>query len=414
MDKEPRFRWLLVFLGSLINLCMGGVYAFSVFRKPLENFWGISATLSGLPFTIFLGVFSIMMAVSGGLLERWGPRRTGFVGAILVGLGWILAGLSPHIWVLAFTYGVIGGAGVGMLYGAPIAVVARWFPDRKGLALGLTVMGFGLAPLFIAPIINALLGYVGPLRTFLYLGAAFLLILPAMSLPLRYPKPGWSPAKLPADHARKAPARELNRREMLRTSTFYALWGCFALGSLAGLIAVGIAAPFGQEVAGVSATVAAYAVSAFAVFNGLGRVFFGWLVDKIGPRRTAVFSFALVLLASLALVLGGRGNVPLYLLCFAMLWMNYGGWLAIAPAATAAFFGSRDYGRNYGIMFTAYGTGGILAGIISGFIRDLTGSYLGVFYLVMGFVTMGILLAFLGLHGPREVKRPLNASVRLK
>ncbi|HOD73845.1 MAG TPA: MFS transporter, partial [Candidatus Bipolaricaulis anaerobius] len=145
-------RWGYVALGFVANVCMGAVYAFSVFRKPLEELWGISATSSGLPFMVFLAVFALGMALAGGLVERWGPRKTGILGGILVGLGWILAGFSPNIGVLTLFYGVIAGAGVGVAYGCPIAVAGRWFPDRRGLAVGLTLAGFGASALVVAPI----------------------------------------------------------------------------------------------------------------------------------------------------------------------------------------------------------------------------------------------------------------------
>ncbi len=400
--RELRGRWLFVALGFLVNLCEGGIYAFSVFRKPLEERLSIGATASGLPFTVFLAVFAVTMAVSGGLLERWGPRKTGILGGILVGLGWVLAGLWPNVALLVLFYGVLSGAGVGLLYGAPIAVVTRWFPDRKGLAVGLTLMGFGLSALVIAPVLSTLINSVGPLRTFTYLGLVFLAVLPVLAAPLRYPRPGWRPPGWVPANGHSSLGPDLDRKAMLRTRTFYVLWLTFTFGSMAGLMAVGIAAPFGKEVAGLSPRMAALAVSAFAMFNGLGRPLFGWLADRITPRYAAILSFALILAAAVALDVGGKGHPALYFLAFAVFWLNLGGWLAIAPTATAIFFGAKDYGRNYGLTFTAYGAGGILAGTISGLVRDLTGSYLAVFFPVMGLACAGLVLAVWGLRPPQE------------
>ncbi|MCK4683097.1 MFS transporter, partial [Candidatus Bipolaricaulota bacterium] len=169
-------RWIFVLVGMLMNICLGAVYAFSVFKTPLQDLWGISATQSSLPFMIFLAVFAVAMALAGGLVGSWGPKRTSILGGILVGAGWILSGFAPNITWLTLFYGVIGGAGVGILYGCPIAVAAKWFPDKKGLAVGLTVMGFGLSALIMAPIMRALIASpaVGPMKTFTYLGFAFL------------------------------------------------------------------------------------------------------------------------------------------------------------------------------------------------------------------------------------------------
>ncbi len=395
-------RWTYVGLGFLINVCAGAVYAYSLFRKPLEELWALTATLSGLPFVVFLAVFAVTMALAGGLLDSWGPRRVGLLGGILVGLGWILAGFSQDIGLLTFFYGVLAGAGVGLVYGCPIAVASTWFPERRGLAVGLTVMGFGASPLITAPLLSLLIASFGPLRTFTTLGVVFLFMLVVLVLPLRYPPQGWaSPAKQgPAKRA----GLDLEPREVLRAPTFYALWTTFALGCLAGLLAIGIAAPFGQEVVGLSGPLAALAVSVFAVFNAAGRPLFGWLTDRLTPRYAAALSFSLILLAALPLGLFGRSNLGLYFLGFSLLWLNLGGWLAIAPTATAAFFGLKNYGRNYGLVYTAYGVGAIAGNVLSGMLRDLTGEYLFVFLPVAGLAALGLGLALVGLRSPSPKK----------
>ena len=391
-----RQRWVFVGIGSLANLCMGAVYAFSVFRKPLEELWGLTATLSGLPFMVFLAVFAGTMALAGGLLDSWGPRGVGLLGGSLVGLGWLLAGFSPNIGLLTLFYGVLAGAGVGLAYGCPIAVAGRWFPDRRGLAVGLTVMGFGASPLVTAPLMSVLIANFGPLHTFTVLGGILFFLLVFLALPLRYPPQGW--ALSTPQRSSKHPSWDLAPREALRTPTFYALWVTFTLGCLAGLMAIGIAAPFGQEVVGLSRSLAALAVSVFAIFNAGGRPLFGWLTDRLTPRYAAALSFGLILLASVTLGLFGRGNLGLYFLGFGILWMNLGGWLAIAPTATAAFFGLKHYGRNYGMVYTAYGVGAIAGNVLSGILRDLTGEYLFVFLPVAGLAALGLGLAILGLR----------------
>ncbi|MBC7093729.1 OFA family MFS transporter [Candidatus Bipolaricaulota bacterium] len=390
-------RWLFVGFGLLANVCLGAVYAFSVFRKPLEDLWGIKATESGLPFMVFLATFALGMAFAGGLVERWGPRKTGILGGILVGIGWILSGFSPNVLVLTLLYGVVGGAGVGVAYGCPIAVATKWFPDRKGLAVGLTVMGFGISALVVAPITGALIGSVGVLRTFTCLGIAFLAALVVLALPLRFPPAGWRPAGW-AGAAAKAGTVELDRNEMVRTASFYALWATYTIGCLSGLMAIGIAAPFGREVACLSASLSALAVSVFAVFNGAGRPLFGWLTDRLTPRYAALVSFGLILLAAAALWRWGEGSAIVYFIAFSVLWLNLGGWLAIAPTATATFFGTKHYGKNYGLVFTAYGAGAILGNVLSGVLRDATGTYLAVFPPVMALAALGLVVALVGLR----------------
>lgn len=395
-------RWILVATGLLINVCLGSIYAFSVFRKPLESLWGITSSQSGYPFMVFLAVFAVAMPLAGSLVARWGPKKTTMLGSLLVGTGWVAASFSPDITVLTILYGVLGGAGVGIVYGCPIAVVAKWFPQKSGLAIGLTVMGFGISALVIAPLMKTLIDQpgIGILNTFLYLGVAFLVVIMLLAQLLSFPPTGWVPAGVKTASAATdlMPSLNLSRREMLKTRSFYALWATYTIGCLAGLMAIGIASPVGTELAQLDATTAAFAVSLFAIFNGLGRPLFGALADKLGPKHTAIVSFTMILGASLLLFFFGQNNAMLYLFAFCVLWMCLGGWLALAPTATGIFFGKLHYAQNYGLVFTAYGTGAILGTLLSGSVKDLTGSYLHAFAIVSGLAILGMLIAAIGLN----------------
>ncbi len=401
MDAE-KGRWLLVLVGLLINVCLGSIYAFSVFRKPLETLWGITSSQSGYPFMVFLAVFAMVMPLAGNLIARWGPKKTTMLGGMLVAAGWVTASFSQDINTLTVLYGVIGGAGVGIAYGCPIAVVAKWFPQKSGLAIGLTVMGFGISALVTAPLLKTMIGHpdIGIMNTFLYSGLAFGVIITLLALLLSFPPAGWMPAQSEAASAVTSalPVWNLDRQEMLKTPSFYALWATYTIGCLAGLMAIGIASPVGTEIAKLDATTAALAVSLFAVFNGLGRPIFGAITDKMGPKHTAMLSFTLILAASLSMSFFGYENAMLYLAAFCVLWMCLGGWLALAPTSTGIFFGKQHYAQNYGVVYTAYGAGAILGTLISGNIKDITGSYLGAFPIVAGLAVLGMLIAALGLN----------------
>lgn len=393
-------RWLFVLVGLLINVCLGSIYAFSVFRKPLEILWGITSSQSGYPFMVFLAVFAMVMPLAGNLIARWGPKKTTMLGGMLVAIGWIAASFSPDIFTLTLLYGVIGGAGVGIVYGCPIAVIAKWFPQKSGLAIGLTVMGFGISALVTAPILKTMIGNpdIGIMNTFLYSGIAFGVIITLLAQLLSFPPADWTLAGSKATATAALPILNLSRQEMLKTPSFYALWATYTIGCLAGLMAIGIASPVGIEVAKLDATMAALAVSLFAVFNGLGRPIFGAITDKLGPKHTAMLSFILIFVASLLMSFFGQDNAMLYLFAFCILWMCLGGWLALAPTSTGIFFGKQYYAQNYGIVYTAYGAGAILGTLISSNIKDITGSYLGAFPIVAGLALLGMIIAAIGLN----------------
>lgn len=394
-----RIGWFLVAIGFLINLCLGAIYSFSVFRKPLEKLWNISATQSGLPFMVFLAVFAVTMAVAGGLIRKWGPRKTSLLGSILVGIGWTGSRFSPNIESLTVLYGIAGGIGVGVAYGCPIAVTAAWFPRRSGFAIGLTVMGFGLSGLVTAPILNELIKTVGPMETFFYSGIVFLLLLASLSLFLRFPGSMDDIARRTSPTATISIGTigDFNRSQMIKTKSFFALWLAYMAGCMAGLMAIGIASPFGIEVAKLDATMAAFSISLFSVFNGVGRPLFGVITDRVAPRNSALLSFGLIFTSSIVLYVFGEGNLFVYLVFFSILWLNLGGWLAMAPTITKILFGAKYYSENYGLIFTAYGAAAIVSTFTSGVLRDITGTYLSVLPVVATLSILGSLVTVAGL-----------------
>ena len=404
--QAERGRWLFVAAGFLINICLGSVYAYSVFRNPVQDLFGSSTFESGLPFMVFLATFAILMFFGGRLIGNIGPKKVGIIGGSLVGGGWILSGIVPaavpSIWALILTYGVIGGAGVGLAYGGPLAVATRWFPDKKGLAVGLTIAGFGGSPFVTANLARPLIESNGPLHTFLVMGVAFLVIVIALSSMLRFPSPDWRPAGMSASAGAGVARPELDTGAMVRTSSFWGLFLAYTIGCLAGLMAIGISSPVATEVIQVNTATAAAMVGVFAIFNGAGRPLFGSLTDRITPRWAATISMLVILVASLVMLRAASGTTTLYAICFAALWLCLGGWLAIAPTSTVAFFGARNYARNYGVVFFAYGIGAILANIISGQSKDLFGSYDTAFIIVAVLAVVGALLSIILLKPPKK------------
>lgn len=401
-------RWVMVILGMLINLCLGSIYSWSVFVKPLTDYFtknlGQSVTANDvlMPFSVFLAFFAIAMPLTGKYIDTLGPRKVTILGGILTGLGWLLASTVTSVQMLYLVYGVIGGIGVGIAYGVPVAVSARWFPDKKGLAVGLTVLGFGFSAFLIANLADFLITQYGIMNTFRIFGIAFIALIVLLALPLRFPAQGWKPSGWSPPVPK--PGEEIcecNRGMMLRTTTFYGLWACFFIGCLSGLMAISIAKPVGTEI-GVEAGLATLLVGFFAIFNGFGRPVFGSLTDRITPRNTALVSFVLISLASVALWMSP--TIPVYIFAFAILWACLGGWLAIAPTATGTYFGTCDYPRCYGIVFLAYGAGAIAGPLLAGFIKDSTGNYMGVFPYILVLAILGFSLGWILIKPPRRQK----------
>lgn len=384
-------------MGMAINLCLGSVYSWSVFVGPLTEYFtknlgeAVTAGEILMPFSVFLAFFAIAMPLTGKYLDTYGPRKIIIAGGILTGLGWILASYATSVLMLFILYGFIGGLGVGIAYGAPVAAAARWFPDRRGFAVGLVLLGFGFSAFITANLAGYLITLTGVMGTFRIFGFIFIILTVLLALPFKFPPVGWIP-KGYSGPACTTEVCSLDLRSMVRTGRFYALWICYFIGCLAGLMAISIAKPVGAEVVGIEAALGTLLVGFFAIFNGGGRPVFGALTDKINPGNTAVLSFLLI--GGASLLLGLFPSVPVYIFAFALLWGCLGGWLAIAPASTARFFGTSDYPRCYGVIFLAYGAGAIAGPQIAGYIREVTGSYQGVFPVVAVLAAFGLIVAF--------------------
>lgn len=387
-------RWLLIPLGIMIQLCLGTAYSWSIFSKPIAKSLDVNTLTGNLPFTILLVTFSIVMPIAGFYIERFGTRSIIAVGAIVMGVGYTLSGFVKSIPLLVITYGIIAGTGIGIVYGAPLAVMAKWFPDRKGLAVGATVIGFGLSPLITAPIAKELIrvnGADGWQITFQYFGVTFALIMLLLAPLMKMPPLGWQP------HGWQPPVKlasnDLSQVPLLKNPAFYSLWLCFAIGSFAGLAAIGTASPVGQDLVKLDSNLATWSVSLFAIFNGIGRPCFGWIVDRFTARIAAIIAYVMILVGAIVMMNATQGSNISYLFAFSLIYFAFGGWLAIAPTATLNLFKTQDYAKNYGIVFTAYGAGALLGTLSIGLLKDVFKSYIPFFYITATLAIVGIILA---------------------
>ncbi len=411
---QEKGRWLFLPLSVLMMLCVGTLYTWSLFRAAVEQSFTLGATASLLPYTVVMVVFALFMPIAGMLIDRFGPRPVALVGTGILGTGYIASGYVANIWQLVITYGLIAGMGSGIIYGTPLAVIARWFPDCKGLAVGLTVMGFGLSPVLTAPLVHYLIDTSGPngwQTTLMLLGVGFTIILGAIATTLHYPPDGWHPPRwappIATLHTTATPA-------ILRNSSFQGLWICLAIAAFAGSGSMGIAAPMAMEWAHLDAGQATWCVSIFAVFNGLNRPLFGWLTDRSSPKIAAIACYMLIMLASGLMLTTPTGNVITYLIAFCLMTGALGGWVAIAPTATLQLCAPEQYSKTYGTVFTASGAGVLLGTLIAGQIRDQFNSYIAFFYVTGGLALVGMIVAETLLPGWTMTSKnaPQNATAQ--
>lgn len=384
-------RWKYVILGIIIMMFLGTVYSYGVFRLSLEQMFRIEAIESGMPYMMALAFYSLFMFLTGKYLEKFSPRVIMLAGGILVSIGWILSSFAPNIMILTITYGCISGAGVGITYGVPMTIVTKWFPEKKGLAVGMVLLGFGLSPLITAPLASILVENYGVMNTFLALGLGFGIVLPILIYPFKYPTE-LDLAQLKHKKVIHSNLNNLDIAGMVKTKSFRGLYLNFIIGTMIGLMIIGMTTNIGVEFCGITSRSGTRLLAVFAVFNGLGRPVFGWITDRLSSKKSMLLSYFLISLAAVLLIIAGKDNELIYIISFSIFWFNLGGWLAIAPASTLRLYGMKNYSRNYGLVFTAYGIGAIIGVSSSGLLLDLLGSYHFVFYYIIALCVIGVVL----------------------
>lgn len=367
-------------------LCLGTVYSYSVFRKSIENYFLVGSTESGLPYMVALAFYAIFMWLTGKFIGKFKPSLIVFVGGIIVALSWIASSFATNILFLTLSYGVLGGAGAGIIYGVPMAVVAKWFPAKKGLAVGIVLMGFGLSPILTAPLAGFMVQNYGLQDTFMILGLVFGLIISILSMVFKFPQSTYNSLLSYNNH------EDLSQQEMIREKSFFALYFNFILGSMIGLMIIGLTGIIGIDLVGIKAENISWYIAFFAIFNGVGRPFFGWVNDKFSVRTAMLLSYGLIVVATVLGALAQTGDSLIYVLAFSLFWFNLGGWLAIAPAATMKLYGMKNYSANYGVVFTGYGIGAILGVATSGIIIDLYHNYQIIFQYILILALLGFIL----------------------
>jgi OFA family oxalate/formate antiporter-like MFS transporter len=350
-------RWGIALAGFFMQVALGAVYAWSVFRDPLKAQFGWSIADITWTFTIAIFVVGVAAFFGGLWLNKKGPRVVALTGGFLYGLGVFLASFSAHkLWWLYLSYGLIGGVGLGFGYIVPVAVLVKWFPDKRGLITGIAVGGFGAGALVTAPVANALIRSVGVLETFAYLGIAYLVVTMFTGFFMQNPPAGWAPEGWTpsATIARQRAAKDYTLGGALATWQWWALWLVLFLNTSAGIALISQEAPVFRQLTGATAAVAAGMVGIVSIGNAAGRIFWAAVSDAITRRWTFVAMF--LLQCALFWLLPSLASTVIVTVVSFIILMCYGGGFGTMPAFAADYFGSKNVGPIYGLMLTAWGT----------------------------------------------------------
>jgi MFS transporter, OFA family, oxalate/formate antiporter len=422
-------RWGIALAGIIVMLCLGTVYSWSIYTNSLIAGFNWSTQDATIPFELAIFFIGIGAVFGGRWQDRVGPRTVTIVGALIWGVGVLLAGLGTQAlgnWWLDLTYGIIGGFGNGMAYVTPVAMVTKWFPDRRGLGSGMVVMGFGLGAFIYNQIFTRLatygaaakpaLAYVkarseaiktgatfdpstyqlspdvvhGVMMLFVYSGIAFIVLGGLCALALRNPPEGYTVAGAKA--AAAGASASYTPGEAMGMGQFYGLWLLLFLNVTAGIFIISNAVPMISEFSGAGAATAALWYGLIAVFNGLGRFFWGWISDQIGRGMTyTVMYLVQVVIFGVVGHLNGLAGV---LICFAIVFLCYGGGFGVMPSFNADLFGTKFMGQIYGMILTAWGVAGVVGPFIAGFVKDKTGSYSGALIWIAVMLVIAAIIPF--------------------
>lgn len=395
--------WKVTFCGLGINLALGILYTWSLFKGAIEKEFGWHGDRLNDPYALCCLVFALAMTIAGRCQDKFGPRLTASIGGLLVGAGFLLCSLSSNygVWLLGF--GVLAGIGIGFGYSSATPAALKWFPpSRTGLIAGLVVAGFGLAPVYLAPVSQYLLGQYMVQKSMLILGIAFTVIVCGLAQFLRNPPSGYVAVASAGSAAKPAVAVHCGPREILRLRKFWLLWAIYLIGSGAGLMVIGSVSGMAKKSMG---TMAFIAVAVMAIGNAGGRILAGTLSDRIGRRQTLCIVLALqaVLMMIAIPVTGSANTIPVVIvLLAALIGANYGANLSLFPSFTKDLWGLKNFGLNYGVLFTAWGLGGLILPRLQQMLTAKSGgSYTTSFLTAGALLLLGAALT-LGLRRPKQ------------
>jgi OFA family oxalate/formate antiporter-like MFS transporter len=407
---KTKNRWLIATSAVGIHISIGSVYAWSNFTNPLVQQFGWSAKQVQFTFSLAILFLGLSAAFLGHFVEKHGPRRAGLLSASFFGIGIFGSGLAVQLGslpLLYIFYGVLGGIGLGVGYIAPVSTLVKWFPDKRGMATGLAIMGFGFAAAISSPIMDSLIKGVGVANTFYILGIAYFLIMCASSLYLERPPEGWMPKgfqeKLQSAKGRmKADLSQLTANESVKTARFWYLWLMLFINVTCGIAILSAAKPLAIESIGLSTAAAAALVGVLGLFNGFGRIGWASISDYIGRPNTYTTFF--VLQIALFALLPMTSSAILFQVMLAIVYTCYGGGFASIPAFIGDMFGTKQLGAIHGYILTAWAAAGLAGPLFAAWMKDTTGSYANSLVFFSGLFVVALLVSILVRFDIRRVR----------
>ena len=386
-----RNRWLIAVAALLVQMCLGSVYAWSVFVKPLMASEGWSQIQVTLTFNMAMACLGIGTVIGGWWQDKVGPRIVTTFAGVIYGLGFLIASYSiKNHWLpgVYLGYGLFSGLGMGFGYICPVAMITKWFPDKRGLMTGVNVMGFGVAALIMGPLASKLIISSGVPTTLSTFGIVYGTIVIICSQLFTNPPQNWVPEGWVATSkvSKNATAMHYTPKEALSTGRFWMLWAMLSLNTSAGIMIVSQASPLAQQQLSISAVEAATIVGIIGIFNGGGRIFWAWISDMIGRSQAYFLIFAVQI--PLFFYLPSVHDVTMFTIVVCAIELCYGGGFGVMPSFTADFFGSKYVGGIYGFILLGWGFAAIPSPLLMAYIHEKTGEY------STAIITLGVVLIF--------------------
>ncbi|OPJ58258.1 L-lactate MFS transporter [Clostridium chromiireducens] len=396
-------RWIILIASCFINLCIGSMYAWSVFAAPMASYLSqvTGATLTAgalaIVFTVTNSVGPITMISGGRINDTFGPKKVIFVGGLLFGGGMILSGFANGLGMLVLAYGIITGLGIGMVYGCTISNSIKFFPDKRGFVGGITTACYGFSSVIVPPVANILISNFGVTAAFKIIGATFLIIVCVCSFvidkcPVGFIPEGWTP---PVSQGSKSNQNDKNWREMLASPTFYVMILVLLCGAFTGLMCSSMASPLAQGMIGMPVAAATTVVSILALFNTGGRIIAGYLSDKIGRINTLTIAFIIAIVGLTCLYFSGQGDVTKFYVGIVIVGVSFGAFMGVFPGFTADQFGAKNNSVNFGIMFIGFAVSGYFGPTVMRNVYAADHSYQRAFLIAAVMCVIGFALTFI-------------------